>query len=511
MTRSEAPRRSRHRGFAATALALVVALLALGTPLSASADIVGSGNGTIGGTVTSAGGGAIEGAFVNVSISLGEGTAFSASTYTDAAGQYEFSGLEAGNYSISTSAAGFQNQPWQYATVSAEPSTIVIDFALTPFVTGVGSISGTVTADGVPLAGQSVTASNLATGQNVFALSDQDGRFEITGLTIGQWNVSSWAGQQYQYLIIPSVQLTDAAPSAIVDVPFLSWPVGTSGIGGVVTNAQSGAPLGGTTVSINGITVAQSAYATTDENGAYSFGSLPSGSYGLSVYALGYLNDYREVQVAEGQTLAANLALIPTNSTISGRVTGPNGVGVADLYVSALSITGSNIGSAVTDANGNYVIEGLGAIKYTLSVAGPGTIYVAQERVVTAAANATTVANFKLKLRKTGSLAGFILNPDGSYHPEAVCVTLYSSKSKNPIASTITANEQFGGDGTYGFNDLKPGSYTVKFRDCDGNPATKYKKQYLGGVKKYKNAAFITVVAGQDSYENNFTLVPRSH
>ena len=502
MTRPDAPSRSRRTGVAATALALVVALLTVGTPLAASADELPV-TGSVTGTVISATGQPIAGAPVYRYFSGQSAT-------TDENGYFEFTGLEFASFEFGVFVDGYQSTPSQQATVSAESPTASIAFVLTPFAVGSGSISGLVTSDGAALAGQNVSAFTQSTGQNVNTVTDENGFYELTGLTNGEWSIYVYS-PDHQYINLPLVTISDSSPTATLNVPLLTWPTGTAVISGTVADAQSGTPLAGINVSLQGIDVAHQSSAISDETGAFSFTALPSGSYALSSYAVGYIGATSQVRVGDGQAITASLALIPTNSTISGKVKGPNGVPVAGLYVSASSTTGASLGSGLTDANGNYVISGLGAVQYTLYVAGQGTLYVAQERLVTAVANATTVANFTLKLRKTGSLAGFVLNPDGSTHPEAVCATLYSSKSKKPIARTITAGEEFGGDGTYGFNDLKPGSYTVKFRDCDGNPATKYKKQYLGEVTKYRNATFVTVTAGHDSYENNFTLVPRGH
>ena len=130
-------------------LALIAALLSFAAPLSASADVVGDGPGTISGTVTTTDGQPLAGAFVNVSISAGQGTSFFASTSSDADGAYEFTGLPANTFYVQTYTPGFQQPLGQNTTVSEASPVAVVNFVVAPFVTGLGTITGTVTADGV--------------------------------------------------------------------------------------------------------------------------------------------------------------------------------------------------------------------------------------------------------------------------------------------------------------------------------------------------------------------------
>jgi len=509
MTRFEAPTRTRRRGLAATALALVVALLAVGSPLAASADVVGTGPGTVSGTVTQTGGEPLAGAQVIISNSIGEGTIFNAYTLSDAAGHYEFTGLEVGNYSLSSHNTNFQNVPGQQVSISEATPAATADFEFAPFVVGLGTISGLVTGDGAPLAGQFISVQNYATGQSQFTVSDENGLYEFSGLSNGTWNFASPWAPGYQYLYPAPVELTDAAPSATRDFPFVSYPTGTSSITGALTDAATGAPIQGVNVSLYGVDVAQSANAGTDETGSYSFPSLPAGTYVLNFFAFDYLGPSAEVTVAEGETVTFDRALVATNASISGRVTGPNGVPVVGEYVEAHTEAGAFAG-AVTDENGDYLIIGVGAVGYTLSVGGPGTPFDRVQRPVTPVANETIVENFTLQARTTGSFGGWVLDVNGEYYNEPVCVTLFGSKNKKPLAEVVTIGEDFG-DGSWSFNDLKPGSYTAEFRDCDDDPKTKFDKVFLGGVKKHKDATYVTVVAGVDSFENTVTLTPRGH
>ena len=486
------------------ALTLVGALVATSAALPAVADVVGTGPGTISGTVSATGEGPLAGVFVNVSQSAGEGTSFSASAFTDASGHYEFSGLDAGTYSVQANAYDYQYLPGQQAEVSEVAPTATIDFAFVPFAVGVGTISGHVTGDGVPIADLSVTAYS-SNGQNLYTVTDESGYYELTGLANGEWSVVSFAGSGYQYLYAPSVLISDVAPTATVDLAFLSWPVGTSTINGIVTDSATGVAIAGINVGLSGNDVPHSSSATTDATGAFSFDLLPAGTYSLSIWApgSGYLSFSREITVTADQTVTLTPALVATNGTITGHIKTKNGAPVVGIYVNAQAADGSS--GAITDANGDYVISEIGAVAYTISVGGQGTPFTLKAKSVTGVANGNVTANLTLKDRKTGTFGGIVFGPDTQWYTKAVCVTLYSSKSKHAVEETQTFGPNYG-DGTYGFFDIKPGSYTVGFADCDDDPLTNFDNVFLGGATKYKDATFVTIAAAEDSLENNFTL-----
>lgn len=500
-----APARPRWRAALAT-FALVGAMLAAGSALPASAEDIGTGPGTIGGTVTDGEGQPLEGAFVSADLSFGEGTAFWASTSTDAAGQYLFTDL-ALDYTYSIQASLSEHQPAipQGVSLSSESPTGTADFVLLPFATGTGTISGHITVDGAPLSGQEISATNQSNYQNLTTYSDENGYYEFTGLTNAEWIVSTYLGQGYQPLYPQSVVLSGDDSTATSDLPYLTWPVGTASISGVVTDSATGEPIANVSVSASSNDAPHSSNVSTDESGAFSFDLLPAGTYYVSFSAEGYLNATSELVLLDGEAATSSRALIAANSSISGHVQDANGDPVAGWAVDAVGPDNS-IGGAITDENGDYVIAGLGAGDWTLEI-GSGA-YERQIRVVTAVANEDVTADFTLQFRTVGNLGGMVFGPSGEYYTAPICAALYSAKTKKPLSHVATYGENYG-DGTYTFADLKPGTYTVEFRDCDSDPATKFDKVFLGGVKNFKDATFVTVVAGVDTWDNYVTLTLR--
>ena len=485
----------------AAALALIAAVLSFAAPLSASADVVGDGPGTISGTVTTTDGQPLAGVFVNVSISAGQGTSFFASTSSDANGAYEFAGLPADTFYVQTYTPGFQQPAGQSATVSEASPVAVVNFTVAPFVVGLGSIAGTVTADGVPVPYTSVSAINQATSQNVYTTTDEAGAFEFTGLSNGPWWVHAYLGSEYQFSTGQTVTLTDSALSFTVDLAFISWPVGTASITGVLTDSATGLAVAGAFISFYGNDVAHQSSTTTDESGSFSVGLLPAGTYTITYGAPGYLGVTEQVLAITDETVTVSHALVPANAAISGHVKAKDGTALAGIYVDAHTTDG-NYGGAVTDENGDYVIDGIGAVEYTLTVGGLGTPYKQKQKTVTAVANGSATANFTLKNRTTGAIGGLVLSPTGDDYSAPVCVKLYSPTKKNPIAEVVTSGPGFG-DGTYTFDNVKPGSYTVEIEDCDTDPVKLFDNTFLGGAKSKAGATFVTVVAGEDNWGND--------
>lgn len=496
--------RPRWRAIAA-AFALAGALVA-SSAVAANAEVVGSGPGTISGTVTSTDGQPVEGVSVSVSSSSTYGF-----TTTDASGAYELSGLALDEeIYVGVWAQGYQTVQGQSVVLNEASSALQLDYVLTPFEVGVGTVSGHVTADGVPLAGLYVSVSQHSTGQSDSYLTDENGFYQATGLANGEWSIVAFADGNYQTVNYPTVFITDAAPDASADIAFVSYPTGTSAITGVVTDSATGEPIADVSLHLFGSDVPQDGSTTTNAAGEFSFELIPAGTFTLSFSVDGYLAFEEDITVADDQTFVADRGLVAKNSTVSGHIELADGTPVAGIYVQAETDNGNNWGVGLSDENGDYVISDLGAVEYTLSVGGYGSPYDREARVVVAIANDDVTANFTLVPRTTGSLIGYVYQPGGDAYLKPICATLYSAKTKKAVAERYIDGEHYGSDEFY-FENLKPGKYTVEIRDCDDDPATKFDKVFLGGVKNFKDATFVTIAAAEDSWGNNIEFAPRSH
>jgi protocatechuate 3,4-dioxygenase beta subunit len=136
-------------------------------------------------------------------------------------------------------------------------------------------------------------------------------------------------------------------------------PRGATGVlSGTVTDAQSGEPVAGATVSITGEVDRQ---RSSDADGSYQI-TLPVGAYDVTVSAFGYQDATAQVDVVEGQTTVQDFALDAAPShTVSGTVVDSDGTGVEGATVTILS---TPIPPATTDANGFYSFASVPAGSY---------------------------------------------------------------------------------------------------------------------------------------------------
>ena len=160
-----------------------------------------------------------------------------------------------------------------------------------------------------------------------------------------------------------SVTATEADPdttnnSATATTVVNPAPVITYTISGSITDAD-GVPVIGVNVALGG---SRTATTTTDPNGGYSFSGLAAGgNYTVTPSEVSYVfapASRTFNNLSANQTTANFNASVPTDITISGRVTDANGNGIA-----AVNLTFSGAFSLVTetDANGNYLVSNVPA------------------------------------------------------------------------------------------------------------------------------------------------------
>jgi hypothetical protein len=126
-------------------------------------------------------------------------------------------------------------------------------------------------------------------------------------------------------------------------------------ISGSIRNAIA-TPFNGLTVTLSG---AQSATTTTDAQGNYSFANLPTGTYTVTPSGANYVFEPGSrtfTNLSANQT--ANFLVSFAQYSISGRIMDANGHPMQSV---AVNLSGSTNASTSTDANGNYLFNGLTA------------------------------------------------------------------------------------------------------------------------------------------------------
>ena len=368
-----------------------------GTVYSLSADLNEDfGLGYIEGTVRDDGGAPIPGVSVDL---YGEPFDWNVSRpliYTDATGHFRI-GYAPGPYTVRfnlatperdylewTPDANFVGEIYhngEVLQVASGATLSGIDGQLTPG----GTITGTVTdASGNPLLLAGVWA---YAGDGVSAasnLTDANGHYSLNRLRTGNYAVRFRDGNPYatEWYNNDAASFTAAMPVAVVagaTTDGIDAALGTRGIiAGRVTN-DSGDPIIGVQVTAYDPAGIALNASTTDSNGYYGIGRLPTGSFKVLFNAATattgnfvseyyadqrYLSDGTDVEVTAGETTAGVDAVLALAGTISGRVTVAGGAGLSSVGVHAFDVDSDLAFSATTDELGNYTIKNVPAANY---------------------------------------------------------------------------------------------------------------------------------------------------
>jgi hypothetical protein len=259
---------------------------------------------------------------------------------TAADGTYVISGLGAGTYSVQAALAEYTFSAAQSVTVG--PDRAGVDFAATR---NTYSVSGTVTAQGAPVSGVTVTAGSKS------ATTGADGAYTLSGLISGTYSVAATADE---YTVSGPVSLTLGPSRSGVDFTATRK---TYSVAGTVT--VNGAGLAGVTVTAGDRTV------TTSASGAYTLEGLISGTYTVTASKPEYTFSAAQSVTLGPNRTGVNFSGVQVTYTVSGTVwDGKKGL-------SGVTVTAGGR-SATTAADGTYTVDGLVAGTYPVSAARRG-------------------------------------------------------------------------------------------------------------------------------------------
>lgn len=292
---------------------------ALGSLQAIEAELGGEGN--LSGRIT-AGASGLEG----VTVSIG-----GQSTLTDANGDYAFSGLALGQYTVTPSKPPYVFTPTSQL-VNVQPNAQNVDFtgAIPTF-----TVSGTVKEGARGLAGVAVSAG----GQN--ATTATNGTYTLSGLTAGTYDVSvSKAG----YKFTPPTASVTVGPNRTA-INFAAAKIFS--VSGRVTSNKLGLP--GVTVTLQHTSGNRT--AITGGDGTYTFSDVAAGAYKL----VPVLEDYLF-------TPASRAVRVTTRSISTMHFVGAVIPDLTDLTLKAESVKGGRPGSGTVVLNGKAPV----AMKVTL-------------------------------------------------------------------------------------------------------------------------------------------------
>jgi len=183
----------------------------------------------------------------------------SATTIADASGNYTFSGLANGVYTVTPSKSGFTFTPASQNVTVNNANVTGVNFIMVTY-----SITGTISGPGGNGATVNLTATSSAT-----VTANASGNYSFTGLANGSYMVTP---SKTGFTFTPASQAVTVNNANVTAVNFSTVTYSISG-------TISGAGGSGSTVNLTG---ASTATTTADTSGNYSFTGLVNGSYTIT-------------------------------------------------------------------------------------------------------------------------------------------------------------------------------------------------------------------------------------
>jgi hypothetical protein len=418
-------------------------------------------------------------------------------------GQYGFSGLAAGDYTLTLS--GYDAVEYQFND-SREFSLELNESSIQNFVgkaLRTGTIMGTVSDEEGPLAGIAVTLIRVisATSGEVMGATatDGDGAYSFGPLLAGAYQVMI-AGYSDEHNFADGTTWSGAvATDGTSEANFTATIIRTAGVSGMVMVDDEA--MAGVTVTLTGGEQPEDGTSMeTGDDGMYSFDMLRKGDYMVTITnpddnSYNFPMTAREVDLAVGQT-QDGISFSGTRlkrGSISGQVHA-EGEPIEGVTV---TLSGDADATDETDANGEYNFPGLAVGGYTVTIDHPGDAYVFTDEELTGDADIVNnddfvILDFEGKHARNGSVMGKLFideGPDpGEYHssepmlsraawadylpagavPDVVTgvpLALHGPGINDPVQYTMADT-----DGNYEFSGLVKGDYLVRVALTVMNP-----------------------------------------
>ena len=377
-------------------------------------------------------------------VTISGGSLTASKTIPTINGSYSLSGLVAGSYTVTlTTPTGYYCAATTISVNNLTADKPNQDFTIEKTYKISGKVSGYTSAN-LTLSGDSSATTTTST----------DGSYSFTGLVNGNYKVTLTIPTNYiADDTIKDITISDAN---VVDSNFVLTQIySISGTINLATNNNGTSAFTGGSVSVS-LSGATNKTITTN-NGSYSFDNLLAGSYTVTITnPTGYYTKDTVITINPLNADKPNQNFtIKKLYSISGKVSGYNSAN--------LTLSGGSSATTTTSTDGSYSFTGLvnGNYKVTLTIP---TGYIAYDTIKDITISDANVVDSNFVLTLVYSVSGTVSTSTGGTYKGAT-ITLSGSS----IASTSTAT---GTGGTYAFNKLFPGTYTVTLSVPSGYTAT---------------------------------------
>ena len=370
----------------------------------------------------------------------------SATTTTDASGNYTFAALANGAYTITPANSGYTFTPGSLAVTVNGANVTGQNFTAAVTATPTYTISGTATLNGTALADATLTLSGAGSATTT---TDVAGNYTFAAQANGAYTVTP-AKSGYTFTPGSLAVTVNGANMSGQNFTAALTETPTYTISGTAT--FNGSALADATITLSG---AGSATTTTDASGNYTFASRTNGAYTVTPSKAGYTFTPGSLAVTvnganqTGQNFSATLVVIPTYA-ISGTVTASGSA----LVGATMTMSGASSATTTTDASGSYTFAALANGAYTVTPAKQNYTFSPSNLAVTVAGGNQTGKNFAATVSfNNASLSGDYATVDFGIGGNTVPVSW-----RNSGYSALTLDGSGGFYGTRTSNDSRSGA-----------------------------------------------------
>lgn len=275
--------------------------------------------------------------------------AATAAVTADASGNYQFSGLANGSYTVTPSKAGFNFTPVSGPVNINGVNVSGVNFAATAQT---WKLSGTISPSSLG-SGASVTLSGTS---NATTTADASGNFTFSGLGNGAYTViPSKTGFNFS----PSSQAANVNGANVSGINF-TLMAQTWSLSGTISPSSLGS---GATITLSGTS---NATTTADGSGNFSFSGLANGPYTVTPNKTGFTFSPASSNATISGASVTGISFTASSTAQTWSLSGvisPAAAGSGAM----VALTGTATGSAVADGSGNFTLTGLSNGAYTVT------------------------------------------------------------------------------------------------------------------------------------------------